>query len=157
MMKKRYLIIFLVIILFGMLGSCVYADFIDFVDFDSTFKVGNTEFVIPEGYSEGNFNEFGATNITNGTNSIFILENNDTNVMEYVHDYENYINNTRNQSMNILTFTIDDMLVYKTDNVDNPNIIHYWFVKNNKTYDIYTWDGNEKIDSIVISMIKSSK
>ena len=124
-------------------------------DSDSTFKVGATTFNMPDGYHEGTPNEFGATNITNGTNSIFIVENNDSNIMSYITEYENYINNSRHQSMSIVNFTIDNTQIYKTDNKDDPNIIHYWFVKNKKTYDIYTWDGNKKMDSIVINMITS--
>ena len=32
---------------------------------------------------------------------------------------------------------------------NNTNVTHYWFVKDNQSYDVYTWDGNKDIGSIV--------
>lgn len=149
MTKKSYLIIIIIIVIILILGFCIYSDL-----FNQKIKVGTTNFNMPNGYHEGALNEFGAINITNGTNSIFLFENNDDDIIKYVNSYEEHINDL-NQTMDIINFTIDNIQIFKTNNKDNPTTVHYWFVKNNKTYDIYTWEGNEEIDSIILDIIKS--
>lgn len=147
-MKKKLFLITIAMV-FLIFSSCAYAGW-----FDSKIKVGDTDFKLPDGYHEGKMNKFGAVNITNGTNSIFLFEQDDANIQKYINNYKKEIQK-QNQSMTIKNFTIDNIVIYKTNNNNNPNTIHYWFVKNNKTYDVYTWDGNKDMDSIVINLIKS--
>lgn len=117
-------------------------------------KVGSTNFKFPNGYHEGTPNDLGAINITNGEYSIFLVEYNDTNVKKHIDDYEQFIKR-KNQSMSIMNYTIDNAVIYKSDNLNNHYNVHYWIVKNNKTYDIYKWDENPKIDYIVSDLVKS--
>lgn len=149
MIKKTYLIGILIIILILILGVCIVPNLLN-----PPIKVGAVNFEMPEGYHEGAVNAFGAVNITNGVSEVFLLEHKDSNTNEYIDEYKVHINEI-NQTMDIINYTIDNVQVFKTDNKDSPETVHYWFVKDNKTYDIYTWDGNKDIDSIVAQFINS--
>ncbi len=65
-----------------------------------------------------------------------------------------YLQN-QNRSAKIENLTIDNILIYKVTNLDYPDIVHYWFVKDNKTYDISKSQGKSPIDTIVINLIES--
>lgn len=149
MNKKFVLFIFCVLIL-SFSGGSVFS-----LESNSTLNLTNMGFEIPDGYYEGSLNNLGAINITNGSSSIFILEYDDANAMKYVNHYKNEIINNKHQKMDLLTFTIDDVIVYEADIKNNPLKIHYWFVKDNKTYDVYTWDGNKDIYNFIEKMIQS--
>lgn len=149
-MKKTHIIIILILLVIGLIACA------SIIGQEKTFVVGSTEFIMPPGYNEGDINRFGATTISNGTNTIFLLEQNGTDVNKYIDEYKEFIKG-KNESMVIKNYVIDNIKIYKTDNKDNPNTVHYWFVKNNKTYDIYKWDRNENMDSTVISLINSIK
>lgn len=142
------LIIFLIIISIGVFK------FNDFSNVDKTVKVGSADFTLPKGYAVGSPNQYGAVNITDGNHSIYLAEYNTTDVNKLIRDYESFVKN-QNQSMKIVNLTIDNVLIKKTDNADNPLNVHYWVVKNNKTYDIYKWDDNPNMDSLVIDLVKS--
>ena len=105
---------------------------------------------LPEGYFQGKINKFGAINITNGNNSIFVSKVDGVNVDKYLDDY---MNRTQNQTVDIENTTINGTIVYKTEDGSAAENIHYWFVKNNKTYEIYTWDGDKNIEGIVNGLI----
>ena len=152
-MNKKLIMIVMAVLILLVMSVTVYA-FPFFDDEGETFTVGNCTFDMPEGYSLNGTNKFCATAITDGENTIFILEQNSSNVNKYIKEYENQIKE-KNESMKIQNMTIDDMKIYKTDNKDNPNTVHYWFVKGKNTYDIYKWDNNKKMDSIVIDLIGS--
>ena len=49
-----------------------------------------------------------------------------------------------------------NITVYKTTIVNQTHSIHYWFVKNNNGYSIYTWDGDKKTDKMVEDLIRSA-
>ena len=150
-MKKSYLIILIVVIILLLFGFIMYASPFSQA---KTLTVGNCTFDMPDGYSENGTNKYGATAITNGTNTIFLLEQNSSDVNKYVKEYEMSIKD-KNESMKIQNLTIDGVKIYKTDNKDNPNTVHYWFVKGNHTYDIYKWDANKKMDNTVMNLIAS--
>ena len=117
--------------------------------------VGNTKFILPEGYHHSNPNDFGAESITNNIHTTFLTEYNGTNITKYVEDYQKFIK-TQNQTMNVENFTIDNITLYKTVNIDNPHTIHYFFVANGNTFDVYTWDGDNNIGSIALGLAKSA-
>jgi len=140
------LILVVIILLFGFIGYNEWSN--------STVKVGSTEFSLPEGYYKGALNEFGAVNITNGNSSIFIYEYEGNDTLKYISHYTTSPSQ-KNLNISIVNYTVGDVVVYKTDNKDSPYKIHNWFIKNNKTYDVYTWDGNKDLDSVVTNIIKS--
>lgn len=153
MNKKYVLMILIIVILILIIGFLIYSP--NFINQSKTINVGNSNFTMPEGYHMGEKNKFGAVSITNGSNSIFLLENEGTDVQGYIHSYEKILMG-KNETMNVTIFNIDNMEIYKAISLNNTNNIHYFFIKNNKTYDIYTWDGNSNMDSTVIKLIGSS-
>lgn len=151
-MNKKSVIIIILFIILLLLGMNIF----DFYNQEKIINVGSAEFTMPEGFEEGPMNEFGAKSITNGTNTIYLFENNDSDINKHIESYKAMIKD-KNETMYITNFTFDGVLIYKTDNIDNPATDHYWFVKNGKTYDIYKWDRNENMDSMVIDLMKSMK
>ncbi|MBQ2832677.1 hypothetical protein [Methanobrevibacter sp.] len=120
-----------------------------------TVLVGSSNFTLPEGYHEGESNSYGDVNITNGEISIFLLEYHDSDLNKHIGDYNNSIND-ENQTLSLTNFTYNNIMVYKAINNAHPNTVHYWYVCNNKTYSIYSWDyGN--LDDIVTELIQSQK
>lgn len=142
------ILIIIVILIIGVIT------FSEFGKQNTVVQIGNGEFTLPDGYMKGEINEFGALTLTNGTNSIYIVEKNDSDIPKYLKEYGEFIKD-KNETMTFINLTIDNVDVYKTDNVDNPTTVHYWFNKNNKTYEIYSWDGNNKMDTLVVDMIKT--
>lgn len=151
-MKKTSLIILLIIIILAVIGFLAYTTY---TGSEQTVTVGSAKFALPQGYHEGSMNPFGATNITNGTNSIFISEYEGNNVSKHIQKYKTDLNKNNNDSFNTTELKIDNKNIYKTTNIKNKATVHYWYVNNDKTYDIYKWDGNNNMDSIVIDLINS--
>lgn len=148
--KKTGMIVLLVCIVIIGIGIFEYGN-----EFTNKYvQVGSTSFKLPNGYYEGIPNEFGSINITDGEHSIFLMEYNDSDVMEHIYDYQQFIKN-KNQSMKIMNYTIENISMYKSYNINNSYNVHYWFVKNNKTYNVYKWDENPKMDGIVFDLINS--
>lgn len=136
----------MIIILLLIIGFLLFNNF---STQNSTVKIGDAVFTLPNGYKEDGVNEYGALTITNGTNSIYLVEHNDKDISKHVSEYEN-VTNYKNETMRIENFTMNNTLFYKTNNVDNPNTVHIWFVKNNNTYDIYKFDKNSKFQDSVM-------
>lgn len=117
-----------------------------------TVLVGTSNFTLPDGYYVGKSNNYGDLNITNGKISIFLLEYPDGNLSKYVVNYENSIN----QSVVLTNFTYNNIVVFKGTPSIQSNTVHYWYVCNNKTYSVYSWDYNN-IDDIVKELIQLQK
>lgn len=122
---------------------------------DNTFKVGSSTFKLPDGYVEGSPNQYGAQSITDGKYSVFLMEYDDTDVSKHIDEYNGDFVKNKNQTIEIINFTIDDNVIQKSYNAHNQNNVHYWFVKNGKSYEIYKWDDNPKMDYIVNDLVKS--
>ena len=151
-MDKKYILLIFIFVILLILGFFIYSS--NTLNRSDVIQVGTTNFTMPEGYHIGEKNTFGAISITNESNTIFLLENNGTNVQGYIDIYRKILIDN-NESINITCFNIDNMEIYKIISLNNTQNIHYYFIKNNKTYDVYTWDGNPKMDSTVIKLIES--
>ena len=73
-----------------------------------------------------------------------------------IKEYEEY-KKTENTTVTISNFKINDELVYKTTSDHDVNVNHYWFLKNNTVYSIYSLQKNNDIDEIATNMIKTAK
>lgn len=146
MEKKFTLLIVIVLIL---VGSFIFYE----VNYNINHaKLGVAYFEIPEGFHEVNTPNI--INLTNGTNSIFILKHTNNDIGSAIKEYKNMIGN--NYSVNITKFRINNIEVSKST-INGSNTIHYWFIKNDNLYEIYTWSGNSQTDSIVNGLISSLK
>lgn len=140
---------------------CIVIIGIGFFTFNGTFntnnafKVGSTNFKLPDGYVEGSPNQYGAQSITDGKHSIYLVEYKDADVSQHIEDYNNNFVKNKNQTIELINFTIDDNMIQKSYNAHNQNNVHYWVVKNGKTYEMYKWDDNPKMDYVVNDLVKS--
>ena len=105
-------------------------------------KVGDSTFKIPEGYHVDKSEDNNVTNLTDGKHNIYIKKYDDKKIQKHI---ESYINRSelKNKTVKISNFTVGKTLVYKTT-LNGTNTIHYWFVKNNNTYNIYSGDKIQK-------------
>lgn len=150
-MELKSIILF-VVLLFILLvgGSLIYSNYM----IKDTVKVGTAEFNLPNGYKEGELNEFGAVSISNGTNTVYLSEYNSSDPQESINQYLN-IKKGDNMSVYITEFDVSGSKIYKTKNLNETKNTHYWFVKDNKTYEIYSWAENPEMDNIVMEFINS--
>lgn len=147
-MKKEHILIIVLIIIIGFL---CYSQFVNNTNDNKQYVVvGHSKFIIPEGYKIGH-DQNHAKNLSNGTNSIFLLENNGTDINKYINGYKDYFNN----SVVIEKLRVGDYEVYKLTPPNNSNTHHYYFVKDKRVYDIYIWDGNPNIDSEVNTILSN--
>lgn len=152
MEKKTYLIIVLIAIIIVM--GITFLN--PLTQPEGKIKVGEVNFELPDGYYEGNLNKLGDVNLTNGTNSIFIKKHDSDDLYKEIKDYEDY-KKTENTTLTVAKFKIKDELVYKTVSDHDKYVIHYWFLKNNKVYSIYSLQKNDDIDQIATNMIKTAQ
>ena len=121
---------------------------------DDLFHIGNYSFKIPEGYKEGNRDNLNIVNLTNGNHCVFItVYENSNNMDDYVNKDIEYITNA-NKTPVVTNFTHGDIPVTKLT-VDNGYSIFYWFEINGDIIHVYTWDGNDEIESILFNFIES--
>lgn len=150
-MDKKYIVIIIVIIFLAIIGfSFLNKSPVQVESFD----VGSAKFILPDGYHVGNSNDSNKVNITNGVNSIQLIEYKDKQITKHVENYEHYIIN-QNGTVKTENFTIDNVTIYKSVNEKYPNIVHYWFIKNGKTYEVSKYDANKRMDTMVINLIDS--
>ena len=129
--------------------------FSPFLNQEKEITVGETNFHIPDGYHVGNQTKLGSTNLTNGTNEIYIQMYDGQNISAYVDDYVNS-SAKKNYTIKISSFNIGNNVVYKSTS-NNISSVHYWFLKDKKVYTIYSWQKNPKMDSISSYLIESMK
>lgn len=150
--KTVVIIIFIFILIF--MGCMLYYNYEN--SLDKKIKVGETDFIIPNGYHEGKSNITGVVNLSDGdSNSIFLKENDDTNISNLVNGYESTVLE-KNFTPIHSNFSIDGVDIYKLS-VNNTNTNHYWFKHGNKVYEIYSWNKNDNLDTIVSNLIASTK
>lgn len=144
-MKIKYAGVLLIIFLLIIMGFLLFNNF----STQNTVKVGDANFLLPNGYKEDGVNKFGALTITNGTNQFYIIKHDDSNVSRHISEYEKLVKE-KNESMTIKNITMSNTIFYKTNNIDNPQVVHYWFVKNGNTYEIYKYNENNEFESQVM-------
>ena len=124
---------------------------------DNKVEVGSTYFSLPSGFEQESMikeDNFVAVNITNGKNTIKIVEYKNTNVKNLIDNYIK-IKNQDNHTVKVETLEIDSKPVYKSTDTSDSKIIHYWFEKNNKVYEIYSWDANSNTAGVIEKLISS--
>lgn len=150
-MDKKWIIIICIVILL-VIGLIAYYSF--FTNQENTVKIGDTTFKLSNGYHKVASNNENITNLTNGTNNIYIEKYDDPHMKKYIKSYVSF-SEKNNRSVELSKFTVGDTLVYKS-NLNTSDTVHYWFVKNNHTFTLYSWDQNPEIDSATIKIIEST-
>lgn len=149
-MNKKLVLIIIIVVLFAV-GFIMYSSESNSGDY---VKIGKSNFIMPEGFYQGQLNNLGSINLTNGSNSIFISYNNNTNMEKEVNNLKDYFEGV-NSSSNIIQYNIGDVPVYKLEVVDNSKSSFYWFEHNGEVYNIYNWDGIPNMDLMFEELVRS--
>ncbi len=147
--NKKILSIIIIVLLVAVIGFMLYENNSE----TQHIHVGNANFIIPNGYHEGQLNRLGDINLTNGTHSIF-LSANDKNINEQINELKGYFE-SHNETTITTELNIENEHVYKLKNTNDTFSSFYWFEKDNKVYYIYNWDGIQDMDNIVSNFIKT--
>ena len=142
-MNKKLIVIILILIMLGI--GFVIANQSNHVNVDGV------NFQVPDSYKV--IDRKTSVNLTNGGDSIIILKNTTTDINNTV---KQYIKSKEMQNFTVKSskFKLNDVDVYEV-NV-NKTITHYWFEKNNKVFEIYTWSTNPNTILVVNDLIKSA-
>lgn len=146
-MKNKSIIIILIIIIIAVFGAF---SFNTIYNHENKVNVGDTLFSLPEGFKEIS-SESNKVTIKNDTSSIAIENYNDNNITKYITEYQTQKKN--HDPITTSEFSMGDVTIYKSVITNNPRYVHYWFVENDKVYTIYTWEGNNDTDSIVVELV----
>ena len=140
-MEKKY---FLVII-----GIIIIIGFGLFFINNNQINLDGTSFEKIEGYNAVSGDNF--INFTKNDKFIFIQTSNDT-INKSINDY---LKSKNNASYELTDFSLNGLKVYKVT-IDNYTIGHFWFEKNHKVYEIYTWNYDEPTNVDIMNLIKSA-
>ena len=146
-MNKKIIAIIVIIIAILILGFTFYTQ--------NTVKIGKAYFTVPDGYQvvdEGNY-----VNLTSGKNYMCLVkEAADENVEKSIDKYTKNKKNT-NDTLSFSKFSSGDVSITKSVSKKDPKVFHYWFVKDGKTYEAFTWSGNSNSDNFLTTLISSMK
>lgn len=154
-MEKKYIVIILLIIILIFIGVGFYTYNNSTNNQNSTVKVGDLYFNMPNGYIQGTPNKLGDVTLSNGKNPIFITYYNDTNITKYINKFNDSVEKN-GETIDIKNFTTNDLLVYKAT-INESGMVNYWFIKNDKIYSIYSWSKIDNVDIIFSELINSKK
>lgn len=118
-------------------------------------EIGNTYFDLPNGFHEKKI-QSNHVNITNGDVALLFTEYGE-NITDINVVVNYYITTKKNESLkcDLNEKMMNNTKVYKTTISNNTNIMHYWFIKNGRIYEISTHNGNSNTDNIVQGIINS--
>lgn len=148
MQKKSIISILIIVLLLIVVGFIISTEYLNQ---EKEVNTTHATFKLPKGYHSEGLNGHGDLIITNGTDTFFIAEYEDNNMQNHINIYLND-RNQNNQTINMSNLTVDGKFVSKSINLASGST-HYWFIKDNHVYSIYTWNKNEKIDSIFVNLI----
>ena len=146
-MNKKIIAIIVIIIAILILGFTFYTQ--------NTVKIGNAYFTVPDGYQvvdEGSY-----VNLTSGKNYMCLVkEVDDENVEKSIDKYTKN-NKKNNDTLSFSKFSSGDVSITKSVSKKDSKVFHYWFVKDGKTYEAFTWSGNSNSDDFLTTLISSMK
>lgn len=149
MNKKSKVLIVIICILLLVFGIFLYQN-----QTVKKINVGDTQFSIPSGYNEQVISK-SLVKFTSGNNVFYINEKNSTDINHFVNLYVNHKNKTENKSVEISQFQSNGQNIYKSVVSDNVSVVHYWFLKNGKCYEIYTGTADSNMDNLISDIVKS--
>lgn len=150
-MKKSTIMIVIIVFLLLIIGFMVY---FESFNINNKLTMDDVNFTLPDGFHIGNPNNAGDINLTDGNISIFIKNYDDADIVRYVNSYSN-LSEKNNYTIISSNFTIDNIVVYKSVNNDTGSE-YFWFVKNNKVFNIYVWGNYTNVDTKIFDLIKST-
>ena len=117
-------------------------------------NVGDEQFSVPSQYKVENVSD-NLVKLSSGDSVYFMTEKENNNIKYFVKKYVNLKKSADNQSVNILHLDYEGSDIYRSVVSDNSSVVHYWFVKNGKGYEIYTGTADSSSDEFIMNIIKS--
>ena len=141
----------LILIIIGLIVLLLVGGFI-ITNNPNNIKINDVKFKAPDTYEVSDGAD--EVKLTNGKDSIIIVKNTTTKLKKTV---DNYIHSKekKNDTVKLSNMTINNNVIYRVS-VDNTNIVHYWFEKNGKVFEIYTKNANPNTELAVTDLIKST-
>lgn len=93
--------------------------------------------------------------MTNGKESICISKETGKNINSTIEHYTKVKNETENVTVTTTSFMAGNIVVYKSEILQDNNTVHYWYEDNGNVYSIFTWNKSPNSDQIVSELIKS--
>ena len=150
-MKKKLAII-IIIILIVLVGAVIFYE-----SSSQQIKVGDAYFNVPKGYQAQNVSDKLVRLVSD--DKILYINGNVTgsNIDKAVSDYVNFKNRTENTSIMVSDINENGYNFHKSIAVTNSSIVHYWFIKENKIYEIYTSTADSNTDKLISSIVNTNK
>lgn len=150
-MEKPMKIICLCVIIILCVSFIIYH--VNYSNNKDSVKIDHTYFTLPNGYYKLNSGD-NFLNITNGTTELYLYCFNDSDIIGHVENYTK-MKNKDNITIEKSQFTINNTEVYKSYVKNETQVCHYWFVNDNKVYEMFTWHATPNTDKIVEKMVGS--
>lgn len=152
--KKIFLLLIAFIMCLGV-SAFIFSGF----SLSDNCNVGDAFFEMPKNYqldsnSINHTDDYVSLNITNGNNIISIVEYKDNKIDDYIQNYQNR-KSIENHSVETSTLKLGNDVVKKSVDTVDSNNVHYWVIKYNKVYEIYTWTADSNFDNVVKLIIGS--
>lgn len=146
--QKKYIIgIILALIIIVSAGFFIFND-------PHQVKIGDSTFKISDGYEVRDNGE--TIDVSNAISSISFNKNAKGNINENIDNYVTTKKNRDNTTVIIKNYTVDNVIVYKSETVNDNSTSYYWFMSNNNDLIVLsTWAKNENTDSLVSEIIRS--
>ena len=146
---KRIVVIIIIIILILLGGMFLFQE-----NSMKKVTVNDVEFSVPSKYQD-QMDSTHLLRLTSGENIYFINVLNSSDVKFFVNDYVAHKNTTENKSVNISKLDYSNSTIYKSVVSDNSSIVHYWFLKDGKSCEIYTGTADSNTDNFILDIIKA--
>lgn len=152
-------------IVFGIIFLIIFLVALAFVlnafSFSDNCNVGEAFFELPSNYELDSTtilhkDDYIILNITNKKNVISVVEYKNGDLQKVFSDYTQRKQN-ENISLDVSNLTIDNIKVIKSVNNADAKNVHFWFEKNGRVYEIFSWNADDNFEKNVESMIKSMR
>ena len=148
-LKKKLAIILIIIII--VVGAIIL-----YTSSSQQIKVGDAYFNVPNGYQAQNVSDK-LVRLVSDDKVLYINGNiNESNIDKAVSDYVNFKNRSENTSVMVSDLNENGYNFHKSIAVTNSSIVHYWFIKENKIYEIYTSTADSNTDKLISSIVNTN-
>ncbi|WP_296888431.1 hypothetical protein [uncultured Methanobrevibacter sp.] len=150
MNKKKAIILILIFILI-VIGAFVFYE----SSLSQKVKVGDSYFTIPKEFQKEDISDNLVRFIANDKILFINSDINASDIDSAVSNYVKFKNQSENLSINVQKLDLDGLTVYKSVVQNNSSVVHYWFIKDNHIYEIYTPTFDSNMETVILNIIKS--
>lgn len=150
-MNKKKVIILILIFILIVIGAFVFYE----SSLSQKVKVGDSYFTIPKEFQKEDISDNLVRFIANDKILFINSDINASDIDSAVSNYVKFKNQSENLSINVQKLDLDGLTVYKSVVQNNSSVVHYWFIKDNHIYEIYTPTFDSNMETVILNIIKS--